>query len=102
MRAEQACAAEAEAQRKACVDAWVAQRMSELGQVMDREARGLELLQHAGEGRCRGTLDSEHHSECVLAEMERMVTELAPVCANRSGQAQHRCIIDELFRQLGP
>jgi hypothetical protein len=69
---------------------------------LDRELRGLDLLQKAGEGRCSGSPDTEQHSECVLAEMERMVTELAPACAKKSGQAQHQCIVDEIFRQLGP
>ena len=74
----------------------------ELRRELEREFRGLDLLERAGEGRCVGSADSEQHSECVLAEMERMVTELAPVCAGKSGRAQHQCIIDEVFRQLGP
>jgi hypothetical protein len=73
-----------------------------MGGGLDREFRGLERLQREGEGRCSGNPNPDQHSECVLAEMERLVTELAPACASKSGQAQHQCIIDEVFRQLGP
>lgn len=101
-RAEQVCAARPESERRECVDAFLAQRMGEIGTEMDRSLEGLDLLERAGEKRCAGTPGSDRHNECVLAEMERMVTELAPACANKSGEAQHRCIIDEVFRQLGP
>jgi hypothetical protein len=101
-RAEQACTGQSDAQREACINAYLSQRMTELGGGLDREFRGLELLQREGEGRCSGNPNSDQHSECVLAEMERLVTELAPACASKSGQAQHQCIIDQVFRQLGP
>jgi hypothetical protein len=101
-RAEQACTGKSDPEREACINAYLEKRMTELGGQLDREFRGLELLQREGEGRCAGNPSSDQHSECVLAEMERLVTELAPACASKSGQAQHQCIIDEVFRQLGP
>lgn len=100
--AEQSCASQPQAKRRECIEAFLAQRMGDLGQEMDRSLQGLELLERAGEQRCPGSSGSDQHNECVLAEMERMVTELAPACANKSGHAQHQCIIDEVFRQLGP
>lgn len=100
--AEQACTGKPDPEREACINAYLSQRMTQLGGQLDREFRGLELLQREGEGRCPGNPSSDQHSECVLAEMERLVTEIAPACASKSGQAQHQCIIDEVFRQLGP